>query len=163
MSLKREKKGLLWFNDSGKKFLGEKHALTNLTWENDICVYSLTPKGEKQPKYLISKATHAGAMQKQFDGTATGVERFVVMSVTDYEKTDPLNLFNRTKNLCSLLSYNVREQVSAKAEFLRKKGIRSELLTSQEFFSIEVDPASNDPGAQIYLRDKAHFLNAAEK
>lgn len=162
MSLNRENNGRLWFYDSGKKFLGEKHALTNLTRENDICVYSLTPKEEKQPKYLISKATQAGAMQKQSDGTATGVERFVVMSVTDYEKTDPLNLFNRTKNLCAVLSSNIREQMPVEAEFLRKKGIRSELLTPQEFFSIEVDPDSDDSGVQIYLRDKASFLGKSK-
>ena len=163
MSLNREKRGLLWFYDSGKKFLGEKHALTNLIRENDICVYSLTPKEEKQPKYLISKVTQAGAMQKQSDGTATGVERFVVMSVTDYEKTDPLNLFYRTKNLCAFLSSNIREQMPVEAEFLRRKGLRSELLTPQEFFSIEVDPDSDDPGAKIYLHDRVRFLKTSEK
>ena len=120
MSLNREKKGLLWFYDSGKKFLGEKHALTNLTRENDICVYSLTPKGENQPKYLIAKVTQAGEMQKQLDGTAEGLECIVVMQIMEYDMFHPMNLFTITKRLNAVLCSNVIDNV--KVEFLRQNG-----------------------------------------
>ena len=38
--------GKLEFYDEGKKFIDKKHSLKNLTGDCDICVYSLTPKGE---------------------------------------------------------------------------------------------------------------------
>lgn len=157
MSLKRENKGQLWFYDSGKEFLGEKHALTNLIRENDICVYSLTPKGEKQPKYLIVKVTQAGAMQKQFDGTATGVERCVAAEMMEYEKAHPMNLFSITDALKGTVAYTFKHH-REQQDFFRPNGNFTTRLTPQEFFSIEVDPDSVDHGAQIYLRDKAHFL-----
>jgi len=151
-----ENKGNLWFYDSGMKFLGEKHALKNLTRENDICVYSLTPKGEKQPKYLIAKVTQAGAMYH----AASDEERYVVMEVMDYEKTDTMNLFTIVKGLNAVLRSNIYDNV--KETFMRKNGLRSYSLTLQEFFSIEVDPASDDPGAKIYLQDKANFLGISK-
>ncbi len=147
-----ENKGNLWFYDSGMKFLGEKHALKNLTRENDICVYSLTPKEEKKPKYLIAKVMQAGAMYH----AASDKERYVVMEVMDYEKTDPMNLFTIVKGLNAVLRSNIYDNV--KETFMRKNGLRSYSLTLQEFFSIEVDPDSDDPGAKIYLQDKANFL-----
>ncbi|MBQ9855595.1 MAG: hypothetical protein IJO53_05315 [Clostridia bacterium] len=147
-----ENKGNLWFYDSGMKFLGEKHALKNLTRENDICVYSLTPKGEKQPKYLIAKVMQAGAIYH----AASDEERYVVMEVMDYEKTDPMNLFTIVKRLNAVLISNIYDNV--KETFLRQNGLFRDPLTPQEFFSIEVDPDSDDPGAKIYLQDKANFL-----
>ncbi len=160
MPLIIENKGLLWFHDSGKKFLGERHALCNLTRENDIWVYSLTPKGEKQPKYLIVKVMQAGAMQIQSDGTATGDAQCVVMEIMEYDKVHPMNLFSLTKEVRGILQSNVRNQVSQ--TLLRQNGFLRDRLTPQEFFSIEVDPASDDQGAKIYLRDKAHFLGISE-
>lgn len=151
-----ENKGNLWFYDSGMKFLGEKHALKNLTRENDICVYSLTPKGEKQPKYLIAKVMQAGAMYH----AASDEESYVIMQVMDYEKTHPMNLFTRVKGLNAVLKSNIYDNV--KEPFLRQNGLRSYRLTPQEFFSIEVDPASDDPGAKIYLQDKANFLGISK-
>lgn len=161
MSLNRENKGLLWFYDSGKKFLGEKHALKNLTRENDICVYSLTPKGENQPKYLIAKVTQAGEMQKQLDGTAEGLECIVVMQIMEYDMFHPMNLFTITKRLNAVLCSNVIDNV--KVEFLRQNGFLRDRLSPQEFFSIEVDPDSDDPGAKIYLHDRVRFLKTSEK
>lgn len=151
-----ENKGNLWFHDSGKKFLGEKHAITNLTRENDIFVYSLTPKGEKQPKYLIAKATQAGAMYH----ATSDKERYVVMKVMDYEKTHPMNLFTLVKPLNAVLKSNIYDNV--KETFMRQNGLFRDRLTPQEFFSIEVDPASDDPGANIYLQDKANFLGISK-
>lgn len=151
-----ENKGNLWFYDSGMKFLGEKHTLKNLTRENDICVYSLTPKGEKQPKYLIAKVMQAGAMYH----ATSDEESYVIMQVMDYEKTDPMNLFTRVKDLNAVLRSNIYDNV--KEPFLRQNGLRSYRLTPQEFFSIEVDPDSDDPGAKIYLQDKAHFLGISK-
>lgn len=139
-----------------KKFLSEKHAIKNLTRKNDICVYSLTPKGEKQPKYLIAKVMQAGAMYH----AASDEERYVIIEVMDYEKTHPMILFSIVKGLNVILKSNILDNV--KETFLRENGLFRDRLTSQEFFSIEVDPDSDDPGAKIYLQDKAHFLGISK-
>ena len=161
-----ENKGNLWFYDSGMKFLGEKHALKNLTRENDICVYSLTPGGEKQPKYLIAKVVAAGALEKQLDGTAKGAQCCVVMEIMDYEKMHPMNLFSLTNALVGTVGYNVKHYGEpgcvGEPEFFRKNGNFTSRLTAQEFFSIEVDPASDEPGAKIYLQDKANFFGISK-
>ncbi|MBQ3169661.1 MAG: hypothetical protein IJB99_07870, partial [Clostridia bacterium] len=87
---------------------------------------------------------------------ASDEERYVVMEVMDYEKTDPMNLFTIVKRLNAVLISNIYDNV--KETFLRQNGLFRDPLTPQEFFSIEVDPDSDDPGAKIYLQDKANFL-----
>ena len=157
-----ENKGRLWFYesyDSGRKFLGERHALCNLTRENDICVFSLTPKGEKQPKYLIVKVTQAGmmGMMDEHGGAADADgERYVLMEIMDYVETHPIDLFTIAKGLKYVLKSNVKEHI--REEFLKDNGIYRERIIPQEFFSVEVDPASDDPGAKIYLQDKKLYL-----
>ena len=150
-----EPAGKLWFDDSGKKFLGERHALCNLLRENDICVYSLTPRGEKTPKYLIAKVMRAGCMDNYLQGTGDA-KCHVVMELMDYDQTHPMNLFTIVKGLNAILRSKVINDIEK--TLYKKDGYFRDLITPSEFFSIDVDPASNDPGAQIYLRDKAHFL-----
>jgi len=148
-----ENKGKLWFYDSGRRFIKEEHAIRNLNREYDVCVYSLTPRDKYEPEYLVIKVAMGGLMDKYLNQASDKIH--LIMEILDYNKTDPMGLFNATRYLCSICL--ALEQV----HFFKKEGYTPELITAQEFFSVEVDPASDDPGAKIYLQDKEHFLKKA--
>ena len=148
--------GKLYFHDKAKKFIDQAHGLTNLISEHDICVYSLTPKGHTSPAWLIVKVTMAKCMDRYLDSNASFKERCVIMKKMDYERSSPMNLFDRVRSLKNILEANDEENLET--EFYEQAGLRSKPLTAEEFFSIEVDPDSDEEGAKIYLRDKAHFL-----
>lgn len=44
-----KKQGQRMFHDAGGKFNSEKHSILNLTDDTDICIYSLTEKGNTPP------------------------------------------------------------------------------------------------------------------
>ena len=44
-----KKQGQLMFHDAGGKFNSAKHSILNLTDDTDICIYSLTEKGNTTP------------------------------------------------------------------------------------------------------------------
>ena len=149
--------GKLEFYDEGKKFINAKHSLKNLTDDCDICVYSLTPKGETSPKWLIVKVTQAGCMDRYLDNNAQIPECYVVMEKMDYEKSSPMNLFGRVKGLRSVLITTIEDGI--KEKLYERNGIFTNEIDANDFFSIEVDSNSKEPGVEIYLRDKEHFLH----
>ncbi len=151
-----EPNGHLYFYDEGKKFIQEKHGLTNLISDHDICVYSLTPKGHTSPAWLIVKVTAAKCMDRYLDSNASFSERCVIMKRMDYERSSPMNLFDRVRSLKNILMANAEDGIET--ELYEQMGLRSKPLTAEEFFSEEVDPDSDEEGAKIYLRDKAHFV-----
>ena len=152
-----EPNGKLYFYDEGKKFIDEKHSLKNLTDDCDICVYSLTPKGETSPKWLIVKVTQAGCMNSYLDNNAQIPECYVVMEKMDYEKSSPMNLFGHVRTLTNVLIADIEDGI--KGNFYENNRLYPEIKDANDFFSIEVDSNSKEPGAEIYLRDKEHFLN----
>ena len=152
-----EPNGHLYFYDEGKKFIQEKHGLTNLISDHDICVYSLTPKGQTTPAWLIVKVTAAKCMDRYLDSNASFSERCVVMERMDYERSSPRNLFDRVRNLKGFCSYHLRER-EKEFDLCGVDRFGPYELEITEFFSEEVDPDSDKEGAKIYLRDKAHFV-----
>ena len=149
-----ENKGKLWFYDSARKFIKEEHALRNLTREHDVWVYSLMPKGKNAPEYLIIKVAMSGCADESMNGASD--ELHLSMSIQNYNETDPMGLFNRARTLVSICN------ALAGVKFWGREGYHYEPISAQEFFSIEVDPASDDPGAKIYLQDKANFLGISK-
>ncbi len=150
-----------FYDKPERKFIDQSHSLKNLE-DNDICVYSLTPKGEKSPKWLIVKVTMAGCMERYFNDRVKATEqRCVIMEKMDYEKTSPMNLFGIVRDLTSILRYNIR--IGTESNFYKDNGLFSDKLEAKDFFSIEVDSKSKEPGAEIYLRDKEYFLNSDKK
>ena len=122
----------------------------------DICVYSLTPKGETSPKWLIVKVTQAGCMDRYLDNNAQIPECYVVMEKMDYEKSSPMNLFGRVRRMTYVLIADIEDGI--KGNFYENNGLYPEIKDANDFFSIEVDYNSKEPGVEIYLRDKEHFL-----
>ena len=151
-----ESNGHLYFYDEGKKFIDQVHGLTNLISDHDICVYSLTPKGQTTPAWLIVKVTAAKCMDRYLDSNASFSERCVVMERMDYERFSPMNLFKMVRTIGNVQMQNTKESIETR--FYEKMGLFTESLTAEEFFSEEVDPDSDKEGAKIYLRDKAHFV-----
>lgn len=149
--------GKLDFYDEGKKFIKQEHGILMLIDNFDICVYSLTPKGETSPKWLIVKVTQAGCMNRYLDNNAQIPECCVVMGKMDYEKSSPMNLFGRVKGLRSVLITTIEDGI--KEKLYERNGIFTNEIDANDFFSIEVDSNSKEPGAEIYLRDKEHFLH----
>lgn len=151
-----ESNGHLYFYDEGKKFIGEVHGLKNLISDHDICVYSLTPKGHTSPAWLIVKVTAVKCMDRYLDSNASFSERCVVMDRMDYERSSPMNLFDRVCNIGYVQMNNTRKSIETR--FCEEMGLYSKPITAEEFFSEEVDPVSDKEGEKIYLRDKAHFV-----
>ena len=147
----------LVFYDEGKKFIKQEHSLYNLTGDCDICVYSLTPKGETSPNWLIVKVTQAGCMDRYLDDKAKVPKRCVAMVRMDYEEIGPRSLFNITRDLTLLLRQNIKKTIEFR--FYEDDGLHPRRIDLNDFFSIEVDSNSKEPGAEIYLRDKEHFLS----
>ena len=151
-----EKKGTLFFHDTGNKFSSAKHGITNLLADCDICIYSLAATGDAKPSRLVIKVMKAGCMDGYLDASATDFAKHcVVMEMLDYEKRSPKNLFRNVMDLTYVLASNLEKKVTAR--FYEKNGLLADPRTASEFFSLDVDPNSDDPGAEIYLRDKAHF------
>ena len=153
--------GKLYFHDEAKKFIDQAHGLANLISDHDICVYSLTPKGHTSPAWLIVKVTVAKCMDRYLDSNASFSKRCVVMFKQDYERYSPKNLFGTVRDLKCIQSVAYKRSVETKvfeSKFYERNGIDREPLTTEEFFSIDIDPDSDEEGAKIYLRDKAHFL-----
>lgn len=147
-----ENKGTLQFYDSARRFIKEEYALRNLTREHDVCVYSLIPKGKNAPEYLIIKAAMVSDTNKYQNGTTE--ELCLSMSIQNYNKTDPMGLFNRARRLLYFCYALTGPRFWKREDYC----YHEEPISAEEFFSIEVDPDSDDPGVQIYLRDKASFL-----
>lgn len=154
-----ENKGQLWFYDSARKFIKEEHSIKNLTREFDICVYSLTPTGQEKPEYLIAKVMKHGCMDAYLNPLVSSrSERCVVTAKYEYMQTDPMGLFNNVRTLTSFVNAFSDSCDLPETSFWTKTGYHHELITVEEFFSVEVDSASDDPGAKIYQQDKEYFL-----
>lgn len=147
---------LEFYDESERKFIDQMHSLKNLTDDCDICVYSLTPKGETSPKWLIVKVTQAGYMDRYLEDKARGSNCYVVVERMDYEKSSPMNLFSTVKELTYILRSNIKKR--KKEAFYVENGLFEDELNANDFFSIKVDSKSKEPGAEIYLRDKEYFL-----
>ena len=147
---------LEFYDEPERKFINQKHSLKNLTDDCDICVYSLTPKGETSPKWLIVKVTQAGCMDRYLDNNAQIPECYVVMEKMDYEKSSPMNLFGRVRRMTYVLKGKAENEIET--SFYERNGLSKNAVNTNDFFSIDVDSESNEPGAEIYLRDKEHFL-----
>ena len=152
-----KKKGTLFFHDTGNKFSSAKHGITNLLADCDICIYSLAATGDAEPSRLVIKVMKAGCMDGYLDASATDFAKHcVVMEMQDYKKRSPKNLFRNVMDLTYLLANNLEKKVTAR--FYEKNGLLADTRTANEFFSMEVDPNTDDPGVEIYLRDKVFFI-----
>ena len=96
-------------------------------------------------------------MDRYLDNNAQIPECYVVMEKMDYEKSSPMNLFGRVKGLRSVLITTIEDGI--KEKLYERNGIFTNEIDANDFFSIEVDSNSKEPGVEIYLRDKEHFLH----
>jgi len=151
------KQGKLYFHDAGGKFNSARHSLTNLIDDSDICVYSLTEKGDAEPSWLIIKVAAAGDMDYYLHSTAAEDDtRTIMMCLWDYSSFSPKSLFREVSDLTYAVAY-LNEKKRGMV-FYKCEGLRDAQLKASEFFSLNVDPESTDEGTEIYLRDKAFFV-----
>ena len=85
MRIDERKAGTLQFLDAGNRFAVERSGFRKLTDRGcDLLVYSLTPRGEKEPQYIIVKATMPGCMNAQQHGKDLSREaRCAAMTISD--------------------------------------------------------------------------------
>lgn len=154
----------LYFYDAAGKFDAMKdEAHATCRNEFDLTIYSLTPIGKSEPARLILKMTPIG----EPDGYMS-MQAGVSMFTLNYQAFPARGL----KDICSYMNSMLRlELISNKRytkfgqgnELFRKFGRGSDLymvkpITIESFFSL--NPREDEPGAQIYLRDKTFFLSA---
>jgi len=154
----------LYFWDAAGKFDAVKedaHAACRDSRGNayDLTIYSLTPKGETEPARLIVKMTPAGRQDSYLSAQRPDVEEANVSMLSLNYQTFPAD---RLKWICETLTTNFRFKNPAtgyaelsRYEDERRNGMRSAAVV--DFFGL--DPREDEPGAQIYLRDKAFFLS----
>jgi len=155
--------GFLIFEDAGQKFIEGKHALNGLTKDCEIFVYSLTPRGYKTPQHLVVKMAPAGQMvRKNPDGKFSG-ELFdpseishVIIKRMDYQESSPKFLFEYVRKQTNNLAYSLYKGL--KFQLFYQDGFSCRDLTPEEFFNIDIDPDSEELGAQTFLKDRAYFL-----
>lgn len=152
------KLGTLYFYDAGGKFDSARHSLTNLIDKSDICIYSLTEKGNAEPSWLIIKVTAAGDMDYYLNNAVDQNNmRSIIMCLWDYNSFSSKSLFREVADLTYAVAYMNEKNMDPR--FYKCEGLRDKQLKASEFFSLDVDPESTEDGVQIYLRDKAFFVD----
>ena len=96
-------------------------------------------------------------MDRYLDNNAQIPECYVVMEKMDYENSNPMNLFGRVRRMTYVLKGKADNEIET--SFYERNGLSKNAVNTNDFFSIDVDSESNEPGAEIYLRDKEHFLH----
>ena len=94
-----EQHGQLWWYDAGGKFASAKHGILNLIDDTDICIYSLTEKGNTTPTWLIVKVAKAGCMDCYLDDPDVDLRQCgLSMEKFNYEQWNPKNLFREVSD-----------------------------------------------------------------
>ena len=151
-------KSTLYFCDTGGKFSAVKdEALAAFLNEFDLTIYSLRHTGEDTPSRLILRMTPIGMP----DGYLS-MQSGVYMLELDYQTFPVEGLkriceFMRSKLSFQLLFNRLYMHVEHGNNPLTKVGPMVSPITLKQFFSFT--PCEDDPGAKIYLRDKAFFLS----
>lgn len=124
-------KGILVFEDKGKKFIGEQHGLKNLINDCDIKVGTQDKNGK--PVALTVEVSEAGTLDR--DTFERKKETPVVCEKMNYEKTSPLNLFDKVLNLTYVLGSNKRKGINE--QYMIDKGLYPETITESEYKNID--------------------------
>ena len=152
----------MYFWDPAGKFDAVKdEAFEMCRRKYDLTIYSLTPKGMKDPSRLILKMTPAGDPDSYLSTDRPDFKQANIgMLSLDYQ-TVPADQLKRTcKYLANtFLSKSLMDCTKSYVYFAQCAGENGNIrdITLADFFGI--DPLEDEPGAQIYLRDKAHFLS----
>jgi len=147
----------LFFWDAGGKFKSVKEqTYDKCRLQYNLTVYSLTPKGEKKPTRLIMVMTPTEYPDGYLSVLRPDVkEAKVSMLSLDYQMFPAESLPSMCSHLASTFAskttLNCNKGCAALLEY--SQGIHATSVA--DFFRI--DPREDEPGAQIYLRDKAHF------
>lgn len=124
-------KGILVFEDKGKKFIKQEHALKNLTEDCDIKVSTQDKQGK--PVALTVEVSQAGTLDRDTFERKEGAP--VVCEKMSYEKSSPMNLFGRTKGLTSVLKSNIEDGINKK--FYARNGIFSNEISEADYHNID--------------------------
>lgn len=104
------KRGTLYFYDAGGKFFSAKHGILNLIDDSDICIYSLTEKGNVEPSGLIVKVAAAGDMDYYLNSAADkNSTRAMLIGIWDYSNLSPPNLFREVSDFTYVVAYMNRK------------------------------------------------------
>lgn len=124
-------KGILVFEDKGKKFTGEKHYLKNLISDCDIKVGTQDKNGK--PIALTVEVSEAGTIDRDTFERKKDVP--VVCEKMNYEKASPKNLFDKVSGLKSIFKENMKEGIDK--EYYIQKGYRSLPISEAEYKNID--------------------------
>lgn len=149
----REESKLYFWDAAGKFEVVKEEAHHKCSYTYDLAIYSLTPKGEEEPARLILKLTPIGKPDNYFS-----MQEGVLMHSLSYQ-TFPAD---RLKRICDVITARFQLRILSGehyAVFTRGDDpFEVETIAAADFF--EIDPREDEPGAQIYLRDKTFFLSA---
>lgn len=124
-------KGILVFEDKGKKFVREKHGLTNLISDCDIKVGTQDKNGK--PIALTVEVSEAGSLDR--DTFERKEDAPVVCKKMNYEETSPKNLFDKVRGLKSVLKSNIRKGIDKK--YYMQDGYGSQSISEAEYKNVD--------------------------
>lgn len=161
-----QKEPKLYFWDAAGKFDAVKEEARDACRDScgnayDLTIYSLTPKGETEPARLIVKMTPSGKEDSYLSARRLDAEEVSVSMLTLNYQTFPADQLKRLfSSLAGFFMY--KNPAAGYAQFSQDKAMLNQKRVIQpiavaDFFGI--DPREDEPGAQIYLRDKAFFLS----
>lgn len=125
----------------------------------DLDIYSVREKGADTPRHVILKMTPPGCMDNYlYRAGDSPDERIVVMMMIEYRQ----RAFNYLREMeAATLSHMAKGKEAASFLIEHRENGRVSLreVTAQQFFELNVDPASDEPGDIIYSFDKEFFLD----
>lgn len=143
----REEKLFIW--DAAGRFAPFAEEAFNgcRHYRQDLIIYSLTQKGEKEPSRLIVKM-----MPIENPESGSGKQTYGPMFSLNYRTCPP----ERLKRICSMMKNKCLQAHEYYVGFGESDdGVHTGQISVEDFFSI--NPREDEPGAEIYLRDKAFF------
>lgn len=126
-----QNKGILVFEDKGRKFIDEKHALKNLTSDCDIKVSTQDKQGK--PVALTVEVSQAGTLDRDTFERKEGAP--VVCEKMSYEKSSPMNLFGRTRKLTYILKGNIDNNIGK--QFYAMNGSKKSEISEADYHNID--------------------------
>ena len=126
-----QNKGILVFEDKGKKFVKQEHALKNLTSDCDIKVSTQDKQGK--PVALTVEVSQAGTLDRDTFERKEGAP--VVCEKMSYEKSSPMNFFGTAKELTYILKSNVKKGINK--QFYAENGLFSDKISEADYHNID--------------------------
>lgn len=127
-----QNKGIVVFDDKGKKFIGERHSLTNLTKDYDIIVGTQDKEGK--PVSLTVEVSQAGTIDR--DTFERKSDAPAMCEKMNYEKLSPRSLFGITMNLVYILKNNLEEGKTGKNYYV-KSGFARKEISEADYHNID--------------------------